>query len=238
MQLYNDNVWHAGSVKRWIEMEDKQAMRATPLNQQQAQDVDDFYFFAYVRWLKFHPLGEDLANIPMMNTWDDHDIFDGWGSYPDHLQSCATFQQVFTAAKRYFTIFQLHTTDRMKRQDGYFSGTGENGCSWMSQLGPKLAVVALDTRSSRTRERIVPEKLLKATMNRIATLPGSVQHLLFVSAVPVAYPEMSAMEAAMKAGEGDGLLVKTGTPGVYDVSIKWGQFILSDHLLVCRNVIR
>lgn len=25
-------------------------------------------------------------------SWDDHDIFDGWGSYPDYLQKSAVFQ--------------------------------------------------------------------------------------------------------------------------------------------------
>jgi hypothetical protein len=25
-------------------------------------------------------------------VWDDHDIFDGWGSYPSYLQSSAIFQ--------------------------------------------------------------------------------------------------------------------------------------------------
>ena len=29
---------------------------------------------------------------PQMQIWDDHDIFDGWGSYPDHLQTCPVFQ--------------------------------------------------------------------------------------------------------------------------------------------------
>jgi hypothetical protein len=25
-------------------------------------------------------------------SWDDHDIFDGWGSYPEELQESAVFQ--------------------------------------------------------------------------------------------------------------------------------------------------
>ena len=24
--------------------------------------------------------------------WDDHDIYDGWGSYPAHMQNCSVFQ--------------------------------------------------------------------------------------------------------------------------------------------------
>lgn len=80
MQLYNDNVWHAPGVEDWVKIEDKEQMRATPLTQEQIFSVEEFYFFAYVRWLGLHPLGDELASIPMMNTWDDHDIFDGYVS--------------------------------------------------------------------------------------------------------------------------------------------------------------
>lgn len=77
MQLYNDNVWHAEGVEAWVKIEDKAEMRATALTEAQVAAVEEFYFFSYVRWMGLHPLGEELANIPMMNTWDDHDIFDG-----------------------------------------------------------------------------------------------------------------------------------------------------------------
>lgn len=43
-------------------------------------------------------------------TWDDHDIFDGWGSYPDTLQNCPVFQGCYQAAKRFYLLFQQHTT--------------------------------------------------------------------------------------------------------------------------------
>lgn len=43
-------------------------------------------------------------------TWDDHDIFDGWGSYPDTLQNCPVFQGCYQAARRFYLLFQQHTT--------------------------------------------------------------------------------------------------------------------------------
>ena len=43
-------------------------------------------------------------------TWDDHDIFDGWGSYPDGLQNCPVFQGCYQAARRFYLLFQQHTT--------------------------------------------------------------------------------------------------------------------------------
>jgi hypothetical protein len=93
-------------------------------------------------------------------------------------------------------------------------GSGEmqddTGLSWMTQLGPKMAVAALDTRSSRTRERIVPEKLVETMLNRARNLPSTVQHLLFVSAVPVQYAELQFMEKLVGTAEGNTFLKKTG----------------------------
>lgn len=42
-----------------------------------------------------------------VNTCDDHDIFDGWGSYPAALQDCAVFRGVFEAARAAYLLFQV-----------------------------------------------------------------------------------------------------------------------------------
>ena len=39
--------------------------------------------------------------------WDDHDIFDGWGSYSDEEQASPVFQTIFDAARAAFIKFQL-----------------------------------------------------------------------------------------------------------------------------------
>lgn len=36
-QLYNDNVWHGKEINRWVDVKDKAAMRATPLDQGQVR---------------------------------------------------------------------------------------------------------------------------------------------------------------------------------------------------------
>ena len=102
-----------------------------------------------------------------VNTWDDHDIFDGWGSYPDNLQQCATFKQVFGAAKALYALFQLHTTQELKEGDGYFSTPQDDGLSWSMMLGPRLAVAAPDTRSGRSRKQIVPSALIDELCRRV-----------------------------------------------------------------------
>ena len=48
--------------------------------------------------------------LQQVMTWDDHDIFDGWGSYAMELQFCPVFQGVFFFARKFFCLFQQHTT--------------------------------------------------------------------------------------------------------------------------------
>src|SRR5690606_33281188 len=50
-----------------------------------------------------------LATIPSVMMWDDHDIFDGWGSYPEELQECAVFEAIYSVAKRYFELLQIRS---------------------------------------------------------------------------------------------------------------------------------
>ena len=167
-----------------------------------------FYFGAYLRWIKFHPLAGNFANMPQQNTWDDHDIFDGYGSYPDHLQTCDAFGQIFEECKRMYAVFQQHSDERRKVADNFFPTAG---FSWITQLGPSFAVAALDTRIKRSRAQIVPDDMIVELTARVRALPASVEHLVLISAVPVAYPEVTHMEKFMTSLENkNNLLVKTG----------------------------
>lgn len=37
-------------------------------------------------------MAEAFASIPSVNMWDDHDIIDGYGSYPSDMQNTDLFQ--------------------------------------------------------------------------------------------------------------------------------------------------
>jgi hypothetical protein len=56
----------------------------------------------------------------------------------------------------------------------------------------------------------VPEKLVETMLHRARNLPSTVQHLLFVSAVPVQYAELQFMEKLVGTAEGNTFLKKTG----------------------------
>ena len=107
------------------------------------------------------------SNAVQINSWDDHDIFDGWGSYPPELNTCHVFNAVFREAQRMYLLFQQGTTPALAEKDGFIinqavaptgSDTGLRFTSYhyFSQLGPHVACTAPDTRSQRSRLQILP----------------------------------------------------------------------------------
>lgn len=104
-------------------------------------------------------LNERLAQV---NTWDDHDTFDGWGSYPPKLQNCPLFQAIFKQSQRFYSVFQLATTAQLAAADGFCVVPPTKDCphpalNFASQLGPSLAVVAPDSRSQRSKSQILSD---------------------------------------------------------------------------------
>jgi hypothetical protein len=66
----------------------------------------------------------------------DHDIFDGWGSYPDYLQLSAVFQGLFAVARRFYLLFQQHC-----RYDNATSISATLGEYSYHQVGPRASFV-------------------------------------------------------------------------------------------------
>ncbi|MFJ3372918.1 hypothetical protein [Pseudomonas sp. NPDC086251] len=48
-----------------------------------------------------------IARIPTVMMWDDHDIFDGWGSYSPAMQHCELFKVMMRHARKAFWVFQM-----------------------------------------------------------------------------------------------------------------------------------
>lgn len=109
-QLYADEIWSkVNELRKWRELnrEDRRRRSASKLMREQ---IDRFYSDLYAsRWSDEH-MSLMLASVPSVMMWDDHDIFDGWGSYPDDLQQWPVYQAIFETASRYFELFQIRSS--------------------------------------------------------------------------------------------------------------------------------
>ena len=109
------------------------------------------------RWSQAEP-ARILAQVPSIMMWDDHDIFDGWGSYEAELQQCDVYKGIFAIAREYFALYQL----QLGRDETHpLSIKAQQAFSLGAEIGG-LTLVALDMRSERTKSQVISPESWKA----------------------------------------------------------------------------
>ena len=204
-QVYSDQMWDAlEPLRDWLSKPFQKRVQAPFTAEMQAQ-VTQFYFDLYLQmWSQQIPAAL-MSQIPALMMWDDHDIFDGWGSYAPEQQSCAVFKGIYSQAREHFRLFQLQAKD-----DDDLGGAillGKYGFTYAYRLGD-LALVALDLRSERTQSQVMsletwnslqtwledalPEKIM-ADGSRLT----GCRHLLVMSGIPIVNANLSLLEATL-----------------------------------------
>jgi hypothetical protein len=154
--IYPNGIFGLKSLKKWLKLEDNYRCNAE-FTKEMATEVDEFYLSNYYNKFFKSPEHVDiLPNIPGIYMWDDHEIFDGYGSYPDYIQNCMVMTNIFKIAKKYFCMFQLH----MDIIDPTINSTS------FYKLDNTL-LINIDTRSNRTINKIIPDSIYGEIFKRI-----------------------------------------------------------------------
>ena len=123
--------------------------------------------------------------------------FDGFGSYPEYMQFSNMFKNVGRIAIDTYLLFQHHTTLELLRNVSndfdIFTITG-TGWHFVKYLGPAVTVVGPDCRSERNQNQVMAGRTYQGIFPKIATLPRSVQHCIWMISVPLIYPRLEAVE--------------------------------------------
>lgn len=193
-QVYADSIWTVlPSLREWnsLPLEEKIKRKASKTMLEQ---LDRFYSELYCeRWAK-GPFAAALASIPQVMMWDDHDIIDGWGSFPAELQECAVFQAIYRAAEKHFNVFQLRGIEHNK------SRINQSSPAIHYSLGLRFrgnTILAMDHRSERTIERVMGPQQWTEINSFLDTVQDG--DLLLLSAVPVIYRDFSFVEGTFDA---------------------------------------
>ena len=164
------------------------------------------YLDLYIeRWGREHPAAV-LARVPGAFTWDDHDIFDGWGSYQKSSQEPNLFQQVYGAAALAFEAFQLGTSPTLGgsasvhlKENGGKTGQADHYLQILTfeskTKQQQLTILLLDGRSGRTMETVLSDQQwsdLKQWLKAVRKPTKVKHHLLIVSSMPVVYMKFDA----------------------------------------------
>lgn len=118
-QIYFDSIWEdLKTLKQWVGLSRREQL-TFKVSKTLEREIEAYYFGLYSkRWLAETRLpwgleninrdsADAMARIPTVMMWDDHDIFDGWGSYSPEMQNCEVFQTLFRSARQAFWVFQM-----------------------------------------------------------------------------------------------------------------------------------
>jgi hypothetical protein len=182
-QLYADSVWReVPALAAWRRLPARRRL-AAPFTPEMAEAVADYYFARYC-WLWEQPeLAPLLPAIPSLMMWDDHDIFDGWGSHDPEWQACPVFRGIYAAAREQFALFQLAARPDRLPAPG-FSDPGGAQFGWSYRLLDQVGVIAPDLRSERSLDRVMGEAGWRAFETMLDGLAGC-RHVLLLSSVPL-----------------------------------------------------
>ena len=194
-QLYADTIWsEVPPLDEWQRQnaDDRHAERLTV---EAEAEIATYYFDRYRGLWEQEELAPLLASAPSLMMWDDHDIFDGWGSYDEAEQCCPVYQSVWRAAREAFALFQLaaHPDDLPDAPDGEGFGDRRGGhYGWAYRLG-EVGIIAPDLRSDRTVGQVMGEANRAWFASALERLAGC-RHVLLMSSVPVVHADLSALE--------------------------------------------
>ncbi|PNS17748.1 WW domain-containing protein [Sphaceloma murrayae] len=206
-QIYADRLWQdVPMLKQWTTVSGKENRKNAPWTPKHEEDVIHAFFHFYTSHFDQPHLREAFAQIPHVLTLDDHDIFDGYGSYPDYMQHSNMFKNIGRIGTDMYLLFQHHTTHEILRNVSndldLFTITG-TGWHFLKYLGPAVVVVGPDTRSERTMTQVMAGPTYQGLFPKVAMLPPSVQHCIWMFPVPLIYPRLhSANQIANTVTQG------------------------------------
>ncbi|PRW44508.1 plasma membrane [Chlorella sorokiniana] len=196
-QLYNDGVWQTPALKAWGANTDHDKKVEAEWTAQMQQEATHYYLTNYIDAFSAADVDVAMASIPSIMMWDDHDIWDGYGSYEPKTQGCHVFQGLFKVARRFFLLFQQHTTDAFNTQRSEFLTNDNTEFHYLKYMGPQVAVLGMDMRSQRTKERIMPQASYELFRRTVAALPPGPLHLVVLSGIPLIFPKIPAVETVL-----------------------------------------
>ncbi|GJN70151.1 hypothetical protein PLICBS_004203 [Purpureocillium lilacinum] len=204
-QLYNDCISDECQLfDEWLDIRNPHHKHNAPFSPEMQDEMEEFYLERYCMWFSQGLFGLANSQIPMVNMYDDHDIFDGYGSYPDRYMNSPVFRGLGAVAFKYYMLFQHQSLmgETENTEPSWILGDqpgpyiGELSRSVYMSMGGKVALLAVDCRTERTEHDVIGDKTWEKIMNRLyAELRrGQVEHLLVLLGVPIAYPRLVWLE--------------------------------------------
>ena len=204
-QIYSDAMWAViPELKAWSALPRGKRFKAA-FTVALRRKVEAYFSSIYLERWSQPEVAAMLAGLPTVMMWDDHDIMDGWGSYPQEQHQCPVYQGIFEVARAAFALFQRQITGApppatLPGQDHHNSGL---------RIGA-LGLLVLDMRSERrprsddTQGVLLPEQVLSGKSWDAVyrwldaqEAAGGLAHLFVMSSIPVVHPGLELIEKVL-----------------------------------------
>lgn len=189
-QIYADRVWHeVPALAAW--MKNGQKIKHAPaVTDALRAEIRSYYYRLYMQVWSQPDIRTMLASVPSLMIWDDHDIFDGWGSWSSRRQTSPVYQAIFDAALDAFCLFQ-------RGQSAADAGIVPNDF----HLGKAVryadcAIIVPDLRSQRTREQVMGKSGIDWFEKQLAAA-AQPRDTVVVFSVPLATGHFSALDGIL-----------------------------------------
>ena len=204
-QIYNDAVMKQTTLFHdWLNIKNPLNKYNAEFTPDMQEELETFYLERYSMWFSQGLFGMANSQIPMINMWDDHDIIDGYGSYPHHFMSSPVFSGLGAVAYKYYMLFQHHSVsaETEAEESSWLLGAApgpyihERSRSVFMSLGKKVAFLGLDNRTERMRDEIMTEESYHLVFDRLnkEIVRGETKHLIVMLGIPIAYPRLVWLE--------------------------------------------
>ncbi|KAH8109595.1 hypothetical protein DFH11DRAFT_1627141 [Phellopilus nigrolimitatus] len=201
-QVYSDGVRTLGPLKGGASNPSPRKRAKMPVTPQLGKELDEWYFNNYCGWYSSEPFSAAAASIPSVQIFDDHDIIDGYGSYPDRWMQAPAFLEIGRVAWKYYMLFQQHTLPQGEvlgtERGPYIQELSRSICT---TFGKRVVFFGLDGHVDRTLERICYPSTYEAMFARLEkeVVYGQTKHLILLLGVPIAYPRLVWLENLLSA---------------------------------------
>ncbi|KAL8904043.1 MAG: hypothetical protein Q9207_003535 [Kuettlingeria erythrocarpa] len=240
-QIYNDRVMTETELfQDWLTIKNPHHKHHAPFSSEMLDELETFYLERYSMWFSQGLFGMANSQIPMVNIWDDHDIIDGFGSYPHHFMSTPVFCGVGNVAFKYYMLFQHQSVADEGPADEPSWLMGASPGPYISELsrnlfmhmGKNVAFLGLDCRTERMRDLVVSEATYDLVFDRCRReiIEGETKHLIVLLGVPIAYPRLNFLENVLTSRLMDPIkaLGRAGLLGGFINKFDGGVEILDD----------
>jgi hypothetical protein len=193
-QIYADGVWECHpEIMAWHKAR-RSSKLATSFGDELRDAVLKFYLDHYLAIYGQPQISHMLARVPSLMMWDDHDIFDGWGSHKKWFQGSEVARGMFACARAAFCLMQLATSPETGPETLPEMVLDRDGRSLAWRVDyPRLSLIAPDLRSERTPSDIMGDHGWRDIPAALETMPDG-NRILLLSSVPVIGPRLSLVE--------------------------------------------